>query len=321
LSDAGERAEQELSPLLSPVQAQALSPAQALLLGLAHGPGELLPISSSAHTTLVPWLLGWRYAELEPRLRKSFEVALHLGTAIALVSRPPWHSDGALRRGSSSSEESGAWPRPIVLAGALAPPALVGFALGERIERQLGTPGTIAAGLVAGTVAMALPELCSSGRRAACGRQDARGPGKVGRGRRAEQAEARDGLALGTAQALALVPGLSRSGLAGAAARSRGFGRLQADRLGWQVGLPVIGGAALLQSARLLRRGVRREERAALAVGAIGALLSTRACVRLLDARTRTRLLPATIVYRAALAALVIRRMRDNTEGSIQTTA
>src|SRR5438045_7490301 len=57
----------------------------ALALGVLHGPAELLPISSSGHTELVPWLLGWPYAELDGELRKAFEVALHAGTAAALL--------------------------------------------------------------------------------------------------------------------------------------------------------------------------------------------------------------------------------------------
>jgi len=62
-----------------------LSLSQALALGLLQGPTELLPISSSAHTALVPWLAGWPYAELDPALRKSFEVALHVGAGVALA--------------------------------------------------------------------------------------------------------------------------------------------------------------------------------------------------------------------------------------------
>ena len=71
----------------------------AVILGLLHGPTELLPISSSAHTTLVPWLAGWPYEELDPRLRKSFEVALHAGTAAALLLRPPVESWRSTREG------------------------------------------------------------------------------------------------------------------------------------------------------------------------------------------------------------------------------
>ena len=58
---------------------------QALALGVLHGPAELLPVSSSGHVELVPWLLGWSYAELDGELRKAFEVALHAGTAAALL--------------------------------------------------------------------------------------------------------------------------------------------------------------------------------------------------------------------------------------------
>ncbi len=261
--------------------------ADALVLGLLHGPTELLPISSSAHTALLPWLLGWPYGELDPGLRKSFEVALHAGTALALLARPPWTGDGRER-----AERPGLG----VLACAAAPPALVGYALGERIERRLGGAGTIAAALFAGAGAMIAAELGDQGTRTVA------------------QAGARDGLALGAAQALALIPGASRSGLAGATARGRGFARLQADRLGWQAGLPVIGGAAALQGVRTLRRGVRREHRRGFAVGALAALASTHLSGRLLGPRTRLALQPLAIVYRIALAGVAIRRVRDNTE-------
>ncbi len=58
---------------------------QAIVLGLLHGPAELLPISSSGHIAVVPWLAGWDYSRLDDELRKSFEVALHTGTAAALL--------------------------------------------------------------------------------------------------------------------------------------------------------------------------------------------------------------------------------------------
>src|SRR5579859_8144532 len=63
----------------------SLEPVQALLLGTLHGPAELLPISSSGHVSLVPWLLGWDYDRVDSELRKAFEVALHAGTAVALL--------------------------------------------------------------------------------------------------------------------------------------------------------------------------------------------------------------------------------------------
>ena len=256
---------------------------QAFALGLLHGPSELLPISSSAHTALVPWLAGWPYGELDPNLRKSFEVALHAGTAAALLMRPPTG-----RLGGKSS----------FLIPALAPPALAGYALGERVERQLGTPGTIAAGLLAGSVAIEVGEMFARRGR----------PARVG-----ARAGWRDGLALGLAQACALFPGVSRSGATLASARARGFSRLDADRLSWQAGLPVIAGATALKSVQLLGHGAPRELRLPFAAGAAGSLLSTLAGSALLTPSRRTRLLRACALYRGALALFVIRRMRDNT--------
>src|ERR1700716_3543049 len=68
-----------------PLPEAALPLREALALGVLHGPAELLPISSSGHVALVPWLLGWRYGELDHELRKSFEGAPHAGTAAALL--------------------------------------------------------------------------------------------------------------------------------------------------------------------------------------------------------------------------------------------
>src|SRR5471030_745776 len=66
-------------------QTQDLPLGQALLLGALHGPAELLPISSSGHVTLIPWLARWDYEHVDPELRKAFEVVLHAGTAGALL--------------------------------------------------------------------------------------------------------------------------------------------------------------------------------------------------------------------------------------------
>ena len=256
----------------------------AIALGLLQGPAELLPVSSSAHTTLVPFLAGWPYAELDPTLRKSFEVALHAGTAAALLTRRP-HAHGE--------------PRPALsaLAAGVAPPALAGYALGSRIERRLGTPSTIAAGLLGGSVAMAGAEMAA---RSGDGQQ-ARDGARPG---------VRDGLAVGIAQALALFPGVSRSGAALAAARARGFSRMDADRLSWQAGMPVLAGAALLQSLRLARSQPSTRTTAALAAGAVSAFASTRWSVAMLTPERRSRTPVACAGYRVALAALVIRRLR-----------
>jgi undecaprenyl-diphosphatase len=294
-----------------PRPARALPLHHAVILGLLHGPTELLPISSSAHTTLVPWLAGWPYGDLNPRLRKSFEVALHSGTAVALVLKRPT----APLHGRAS-----------FLAAALGPPALAGYVLGEQIERRLGEPATIAAGLLGGSLAMLVAEMHSK----KCRPPRARGTRLFGKtqtagSQPAASAGVRDGLALGLAQTLALIPGVSRNGATLAAARTGGFSRVDADQLSWSVGLPVIAGASLLQGTRLAREQARAGASStaygaslSLAVGAASAFLSTLICAKALDQRQRARLFPACVAYRGALAMFVIRRMRDNTSRTTQ---
>src|SRR4051794_40641398 len=133
----------------------------ALALGALHGPAELMPVSSSAHTTLVPWLLGWSYPELDPELRKAFEVALHAGTAAALLVGLRDEVADAARRFDRR--------RATLVVGSFVPPAIIGSTLERPIERRLGTPPTIAAGLAAGAAAMWLADARRPPRRARTG--------------------------------------------------------------------------------------------------------------------------------------------------------
>jgi undecaprenyl-diphosphatase len=300
---------------------RALALRHAVVLGLLHGPTELLPISSSAHTALLPWLAGWPYDELDPQLRKSFEVALHAGTAAALLVRPPWRRSLRDRGEDGPGAADAAFPprsrldaRLGLLAGALVPPALTGYALGARIERRLGTPATIAAGLLAGSIAMGVAEMHAHKSRRARALRARSVAGITARGAIAGATVGwRDGIALGIAQSLALFPGVSRSGAAIATARARGLSRMDADRLSWQVGLPVIAGAAALKGSQLARAGTPPELRLPFLAGAASASLSTLVSAHVLSPSRRTRLMSVCVVYRGALALLVIRRMRDNT--------
>jgi undecaprenyl-diphosphatase len=255
----------------------------AALLGVLHGPAELLPISSSGHVAVVPWLLGWSYGELDPELRKSFEVALHAGTAAALLI--------TLRSEVSEAARGFDARRAILIALSFAPPAAVGYGLERQIERRLGTPATIAAGLVAGSVAMALSD---------------RAPQR----RTHETAGARDALWLGVAQASALIPGVSRNGATLAAARFREFTREDANRLSRHVALPVIAGATLLKGIRLRQRGLQPGSAAALALGAGCSFASTLCSTWLIRQVERDRSLLPYAVYRTALAAGILRRLQ-----------
>jgi len=263
-----------------------LSLRHALALGLLQGPTELLPVSSSGHTTLIPWLAGWPYAELDPELRKSFEVALHAGAGAALAIDMRTELLEAVLRLNRR--------RAGVIALSVGLPALAGYALERPIERRLGGPRSIAAGLIAGAVAMAVADI------------------SPGRGTRQEdEAGPRDGLALGLAQAVALIPGVSRNGATLTAARACGFRRKDAQTLSWHAALGVILGASTLKAWRMWQRGVPDEAWPALAVGAGSAFVSTTASARLLRRPSvgARGLLPYA-VYRCTIAAIVLEKSK-----------
>jgi undecaprenyl-diphosphatase len=265
----------------------------AVALGLLQGPTELLPVSSSGHTSLVPWLAGWQYAQLGGGRRKAFELALHTGAglALALDMRAQARSAGA---GAGADADAGdRRRRAAVLALSLAPPALAGTLLRDRIERRLGGPRSIAAGLAAGAVAMAAADRLAPARRSS---------GEAG---------AADGLALGIAQALALIPGVSRSGATLTAARARGFARADARELSRLVALPVILGAGAQQGLRLARGGIPPGSGGELALGGLAAFGSTLVAAQVLrrGGYGERALLPYSL-YRCLLAALVVARLR-----------
>jgi undecaprenyl-diphosphatase len=275
-------------------QATTLPLRHALLLGLVQGPTEVLPVSSSAHIALLPRLAGWPHGAQDAELRNSLEVALHAGTAVALTLT----LRGEL--GQSLRELDG---RALVSAAlALGPPALVGYLMEQRLERRPSSPRALAVGLAGGAVAMAWADTRPSARGVADFRP-------------------RDGLALGLAQALALLPGVSRNGATLTAARARGFAREDAQALSWRAGLPVIAGAAGLKVFRLARSpatpapglhpplGQRAASPGAaptLAVGAGAAFLSTLACASLIRPGRRARALWPFALYRTGLALAAV---------------
>ncbi len=257
---------------------------EALALGFLHGPAELLPISSSGHVVLIPWLLGWRYVKLDDELRKSFEVALHAGTAAALLI--------TLRSEVRDAVVGMTARRAALQTLSFVPPALAGLGLERTIESRLGTPGITAVGLVAGSAAMAWADR----------RPQTRGQREAG---------SVDALALGVAQACALVPGVSRNGATLAAARLRGFTRPDANVLSRHAALPVITGASVLKGLRLRRRGVTAGTAVALLSGAAASFVSTLGSTWLIRQVERNRSLTPYAFYRLVLAALVASRLRS----------
>lgn len=261
----------------------AIPDRRALALGLVQGPAELLPVSSSAHIVLIPWLAGWDWDGVDPEVRKSFEVALHAGAAAALVLGQRRVIAEELRQFDSR--------RALVLGLSFLPAAVVGYKLERPIERKLGGPRATAFGLLAGAAAM----LAADTR-----------PQQRGRG----EATPADGLALGIAQAAALAPGVSRNGITLAAARWRRFSRDQANLLSRTIALPIIVGATALKGTRLARRGAPPELRRSMAVGVAASFVSTLASQSLIHQVERDRALWPYAAYRAGLAAVVLAKLQ-----------
>ncbi len=256
---------------------------RAIALGIVQGPAELLPVSSSAHIVLIPWLAGWDWEAIDPEVRKSFEVALHAGAAAALLIG---------QRELIAEELRGFDARgAVVLALSFVPAAVVGYKFERQIERRLGGPRATAYGLLAGAAAML----------AADTRPQLRGRGEAG---------AADGLALGVAQAAALAPGVSRNGITLAAARCRRFSRDQANLLSRTIALPIIVGATALKGTRLVRRSSSPGPHRSMAIGVAASFASTLASQRLIKLVERDRALWPYAIYRAGLATVVLAKLR-----------
>ncbi len=207
----------------------------AVVLGLVQGLSEFLPISSSGHLLLVPWLFGWDDFDSDAT-EKAFDVALHIGTIAAAVAY--FRRDltiyvregiGAITRRDQPTTPEGhvAW----LLLLSTIPAALVGALFESWIDERLGTPTIIGVSLILFGLLLAWAD---------------RSKGT----RQVEHYTARDALTVGAAQALALNPGTSRSGITMTAARRLGFSRDAAARLSFLMMLPVTGGAVLLKVVR-----------------------------------------------------------------------
>ena len=208
---------------------------QALILGLVQGATELLPISSSGHLILVPWLGDWDYLKEHESFNQTFDVALHLGTLVAVVVYfwrdligllKAWLRTLSTRR-VETAEERVAW----FVVVATIPAALVGFLGEDLIAEHLGEPWQIAIALVVFAGLLWLADR----------QPERRGMGTLG---------PREALAIGAAQSLALMPGVSRSGITITAGRFLGLDRDSAARVSFLLLVPIVLGAVLLKGVQ-----------------------------------------------------------------------
>ena len=217
-----------------------MSVLQAIVLGLTQGATEFAPVSSSGHLILVPWLFDWSIVQ-DPALNKTFDVALHVGTLVGAVvyfRRDLWVYIKAWfrslgRRSIRGTDERIAW----ALAIGTIPGAIAGALLESTIEEHLGEPWLMAITLAVGGVVLWFVD--------ARARQD-RGFGSIG---------PRTGLGLGTLQAVALQPGISRSGITMTGARWIGLDRESSARFSFLLAIPIIAGAGLYKSLDVIQHG------------------------------------------------------------------
>jgi len=265
-----------------------MRPLHALLLGLLQGATEFIPISSSGHLVLVPWLLGWP----EPGL--AFDTVVHWGTLLA-VGTFFWRDlallAGAWLRGWCTRS----WPDPegrlawLILLGTL-PAAALGLLLEDWFEALFSAPTLVSGLLVVTGLLLAVSE-------------------RLGRRENdEEQLSWCSALLIGLGQAAAIAPGISRSGATMAAGLLRGLRREAAARFSFLLGAPVILGAGVLQLVKLVMSGQVEGEWPTLALGFVTAAASGYLCIHfLLRYLRRRRLYPFALYCCAAgLATLAV---------------
>jgi undecaprenyl-diphosphatase len=254
---------------------------QAIWLGIVQGLGEFLPISSSGHLIVFPWLLGWPVQSL------SFDVALHLGTLVAVLAAFAGDWWRLLAGGLRALRERRVTPEARML-GLLAlgciPAGIAGLLLDEWAETVFRAPA-----LVATTMAVMGGVLYLADRRAPAGEGIA------------SEISLRDALLIGSAQALALVPGVSRSGATISMALFLGHRRQEAARFSFLLATPITAAAALLKVPHLFHEADLGLVVPGMLTAAVFGLLS----IRVLLAYVRTRDYRPFAYYRWAFAAVV----------------
>jgi undecaprenyl-diphosphatase len=253
---------------------------QAVVLGIVQGLTEFIPVSSSGHLILVPRFLGW------PDQGLAFDAAVHLGTLAALVAY--FHGELlGLLRGTLSRRVL------VLLVAATIPAGVAGILFGRIIEGQLRSPLLIAATTAFWAVVMAVAD-----RRA---RAPVPGPGDP-----IERVRPASALVVGFAQAIALVPGTSRSGITITAGVFSGLDRATAARFSFLLGIPITAAAGGLKTLQLLRAGVPDGDGGPLLAAMAAAFASGWIAVWFLVSYLRRRSLMPFVVYRLLLAALIL---------------
>jgi undecaprenyl-diphosphatase len=265
---------------------------QALVLGLVQGATELLPISSSGHLILVPWLFDWTFLEQNDSFNQTFDVSLHLGTLVA-VAAYFWHDLVALvtawlgtlrRRSIRTTDERVAW----LVVAATIPAGLIGYAFEDVIADHLGEPWQIA-------IFLALFGLL-------LGWADRRPMTRA-----MDELTVKQGLLVGLAQSLALMPGVSRSGITITAGRFLGLDRDSAARLSFLLLIPITFAAVVFKGVTdVLLADLPSGTAGPFVVGVLASLGSGLLAIVALLGYVRRHNYNVFVVYRLIVAALIL---------------
>ncbi|NLX10515.1 MAG: undecaprenyl-diphosphatase UppP [Chloroflexi bacterium] len=259
---------------------------EAVILGILQGATEFLPISSSGHLVLVPWWLGWD----DPPLL--FDVVVHLGTLVAVLAyfwrdwltllRAGWT---ALR--TRSMKEPDARLLALLVLGTI-PAALVGMLLEDYFESSLSEPPLVAGLLLVTAALLVLAERWHTGTKPL------------------SEMTVRDAMTVGLMQALAILPGISRSGSTIAAGIGRGLSRPSAARFSFLLATPIIVGAGLKQTLDVLigDEVVGSDMTLPLVLGFAAALIVGYGCIWFLMRLLQRRRLYGFAVYCAVFGTL-----------------
>ncbi len=259
---------------------------QAVVLAVVQGLTEFLPISSTAHLTLFPWLLGWK----DPGL--TFDVALHAGTlfAVLLYFRRMWVEMLTAAAGLGGSNNPASESRRLfwyLVIGTL-PAGLAGYKFEHAAEETLRQPMIIGAALILVALFMWMAEW---------------------QGRREEtlgQVTLLDSILVGISQALAVIPGVSRSGITMSTGLFRSMTRETAARFSFLLSTPIIAGAALKKGLEIRHEGLPPEMRLPFLVGIVVSGLVGYTVIAWLIRYLERRTFKPFIVYRMALGVIVL---------------
>jgi undecaprenyl-diphosphatase len=265
--------------------------AQALIMGIVQGLTEFLPISSSGHLILVPYLFSWT----DPFITSlAFSVMLHLGTLVALLVyfRRDWLTlvpagIATIRDRSFRGDPNRklAW----LIAVSTIPAVIAGPILNDTLEAAVRSAGIVAITLVIGGAILWLADRWGA------------------KDRQLDRLTFVQSFVIGLAQAIALVPGISRSGISISAALLVGQSRESAARFSFLMATPVIAGAGGFETLKLIRGDLGAAvELGPLVIGMVAALVAGLAAIHFLLRYLRTNTLTVFVVYRLALAAIVL---------------